>query len=133
MDLIYANAIKDNRSFEAVFVNSEPFVNPFSHSTPSAYPHPASRPITPANSYVEYSDEADLEYVKDALKNLTAEVQAVAIREGQSTTDALHYPNYALADTPLELMYGDNVERLRKIKASVDPKNVMGLTGGFLF
>lgn len=43
------------------------------------------------------------------------------------------YGNYALADIPLEAMYGMNVERLRRIKKEVDPENVMGLAGGFKF
>lgn len=43
------------------------------------------------------------------------------------------YGNYALADTPLEAMYGANVERLTSIKKKVDPENVMGLAGGFKF
>jgi len=43
------------------------------------------------------------------------------------------YPNYALYGTPLEQMYGKNVERLRKIKKKYDPFHVMELTGGFKF
>ena len=43
------------------------------------------------------------------------------------------YGNYALADTPLEAMYGTNVKRLTSIKKKVDPQNVMGLAGGFKF
>ena len=41
--------------------------------------------------------------------------------------------NYALFDTPLEDMYGANVPRLRKIRAEIDPEDVMGLAGGFKF
>lgn len=43
------------------------------------------------------------------------------------------YGNYALPDTPLEAIYGENVERLTSIKEVVDPENVMGLAGGFKF
>lgn len=43
------------------------------------------------------------------------------------------YGNYALADTPLEAMYGANVEKLKNMKKEVDPENVMGLAGGFKF
>ena len=45
--------------------------------------------------------------------------------------DDILYPNYALPDTPLELMYGDNVPRLRELAAKFDPGKVMSLTGGF--
>jgi hypothetical protein len=30
-------------------------------------------------------------------------------------------------------MYGANVERLRKIRAAIDPEDVMGLAGGWKF
>lgn len=43
------------------------------------------------------------------------------------------YPNYAISDTPLVEIYGSNVGKLKKIKAKVDPDNVMGLAGGFKF
>jgi hypothetical protein len=55
------------------------------------------------------------------------------MREGQDVANAPLYPNYALADTPLEAMYGENLGALRAIKAVVDPGNVMGLTGGWKF
>jgi hypothetical protein len=41
--------------------------------------------------------------------------------------------NYALFGTPLEYMYGGNLERLREIRAAIDPKDVMGLAGGWKF
>lgn len=53
--------------------------------------------------------------------------------EGLSAWDDILYPNYALADSPLELVYGENVPRLRKIAAKYDPYKVMTLTGGFKF
>ncbi|KAI6120590.1 hypothetical protein EDD16DRAFT_1518683 [Pisolithus croceorrhizus] len=46
---------------------------------------------------------------------------------------APRYPNYAIFDTPLELIYGDNLPRLRSLQRQVDPEHVMGLTGGFRF
>ncbi|KAF9009152.1 FAD-binding domain-containing protein [Hymenopellis radicata] len=45
--------------------------------------------------------------------------------------DVALYPNYALFDTPPSRIFGDNVERLKAIKARVDPHDVMGLAGGF--
>ncbi len=44
---------------------------------------------------------------------------------------AAKYVNYALFGTPLEDIYGGNLERLREIRAAIDPKDVMGLTGGW--
>jgi hypothetical protein len=38
-----------------------------------------------------------------------------------------------LFGTPLKVMYGGNVERLQKIRAAIDPDDVMGLAGGWRF
>jgi len=43
------------------------------------------------------------------------------------------YGNYVDANTPLIDIYGDNLPKLRALKAKIDPKNVMGLAGGFKF
>jgi len=43
------------------------------------------------------------------------------------------YGNYVDANTPLVDIYGDNLPRLRALKAKIDPHNVMGLAGGFKF
>jgi hypothetical protein len=43
----------------------------------------------------------------------------------------LAYSNYALPDTPLENLYGDNVEILKRIRKQADPEGVMLRTGGF--
>ena len=43
------------------------------------------------------------------------------------------YVNYALYGTPLKDIYGGNVERLRTIRAAIDPDGVMGLAGGRKF
>jgi len=43
------------------------------------------------------------------------------------------YGNYVNARTPLVDIYGENLPRLRALKAKVDPENVMGLAGGFKF
>ena len=53
--------------------------------------------------------------------------------QGISIKEQIRYPNYALENTPLSEMYGDNVARLQKIRQSWDPENVMYLTGGFKF
>ncbi len=68
-----------------------------------------------------------------ALRNISDTLHAAALADGQDVSRAAKYPNYALFGTPLEDMYGGNVERLRKIRAAVDPDDVMGLTGGWKF
>ncbi|THU84739.1 FAD-binding domain-containing protein [Dendrothele bispora CBS 962.96] len=128
----YTQAIADGRSVDAVLVGIEPFHGMFSHSTgDSAYPHPADRPVTPCNPFVTFTNTDDFEYFQGALKNLSASIQEFAIGAGESRADDIHYPNYALAGTPIELIYGESLPRLRELKASVDPQNVMNLTGGW--
>jgi hypothetical protein len=63
--------------------------------------------------------------------SISDSVTAAAVADGQNLTHAALYPNYALFDTSLEDLYGDNLPRLRAIKKGIDPENVMGLTGGF--
>jgi hypothetical protein len=43
------------------------------------------------------------------------------------------YGNYVNSNTSLSDIYGDNLPSLREIKAKVDPRNIMGLAGGFKF
>ena len=50
---------------------------------------------------------------------------------GSDVQNAARYPNYALFDTGLEMLYGANVERFKVLKARYDPLDVMGLAGGF--
>ena len=67
--------------------------------------------------------------IVEGIKQSAANLQA-----NTSETEQLSlYGNYALADTPLEAIYGMNVEKLTSIKKEVDPENVMGLAGGFKF
>ena len=76
--------------------------------------------------------QIDLEarFVAEA-QNFTSIIQAKAIAEGVTLPDDILYPNYAPAATPLELLYGDNLPRLRQIAATYDPERVMSLTCGF--
>ena len=67
------------------------------------------------------------------LEQNAAQARAAVLADGQDLSGAAIYPNYALFDTPLEEMYGENVARLRKIRAEIDPEDVMGLAGGFKF
>jgi hypothetical protein len=68
-----------------------------------------------------------------ALRNISNTIHATALADGQNVSHAAVYVNYALFGTPLKDMYGGNVERLRQIRAAIDPEDVMGLTGGWKF
>ena len=68
-----------------------------------------------------------------ALRQMSDAVRAAAVADGQNVAHAAIYPNHALFGTPLEDIYGVNVERLRKIRMVLDPNDVMGLAGGWKF
>lgn len=67
------------------------------------------------------------------LRHISDAIRAAALADGQNVSCAAKYVNYALFGTPLEEIYGGNVERLRMIKAAIDPEDVMGLAGGWKF
>jgi hypothetical protein len=112
----------------------EPFdYGVFSHGSGSAYPPDRSQAIFPTAVDVVWSSSSLDDTVTSVLRNISDTVHEVALADGQNVTNAAKYPNYALFGTPLENMYGGNLERLCKIRAAIDPEDVMGLTGGWRF
>jgi Berberine and berberine like len=105
----------------------------FSHGSDSAYPPDRSQVIFPTSIATIWSNALLDETMAFALRNISNAIHAAALADGQNVSHAAIYPNYALFDTPLEDMYGGNVERLRQIKAVIDPEDVMGLAGGWKF
>jgi hypothetical protein len=87
--------------------------------------------VLPSSLYFGWSDKSLDEYIYEEMSELSASLIEAGIKDGQDLEDAAHYPNYALHGTPLEQMYGDNVERLYNIRRRYDPFRVMDLTGGF--
>ena len=114
----------------------EPF-NPayFSYSTGGAYPHSSSLPILPLFLYFAWVLPTSDSFFLAAIQESAEVILNQAISEGQDVggSNQIIYSNYALPGTPLESMFGDNVDRLKSIRAEYDPGNVMGLTGGFRF
>jgi hypothetical protein len=117
----------------AVSYDIEPFnAGLFGFSkTPSAYPPDRSRPLFPTNIYFAWTTQPHDSFVADALRQTTDAVRAAAVADGQDVADAFSYGNYALFGTPLERLYGANVQRLHDIRSHVDPNGVMALAGGF--
>ncbi|KAH9990419.1 hypothetical protein BJV77DRAFT_1068929 [Russula vinacea] len=105
----------------------------FSHGSESAYPPDRSHAILPSSLTLQWSNASLDEIMAYALRNMTNAIHAAALADGQNVSHVAVYPNNALFGTPLEDMYGGNVERLRKIRATVDPEDVMGLAGGWKF
>ena len=112
----------------------EPFLSSIlTHGSDSAYPPTRSKAFFPTNLSASWSSSASDKVVHDALVQSAAQLSRVAEMSGQQVQHASRYPNYAIFDTPLEKIYGGNLERLRQLKLLFDPNNVMGLAGGFKF
>jgi hypothetical protein len=121
----------------AVFISYdvEPFLpSIFSHSSaPTAYPPSRSHGLLPLNLYFAWTDPLSDEAFQKAICDSAALIKTQALADGQDIANASIYGNYAIFDTPLENIYGDNLQRLRSIKGMYDPQNVMGLAGGYKF
>ena len=105
----------------------------FSHGSGSAYPPDRSQAVLPTSLTIQWSNASLDETMAFAIRNMSSTIHAAALADGQNVSHAAKYVNYALFGTPLEDMYGGNVERLRKIRAEIDPEDVMGLAGGWKF
>ena len=105
----------------------------FSHGNDSVYPPDRSQAVFPTALTILWSNSSLDDTMAFALRNIADTIRDVALADGQDVSHAAKYPNYALFDTPLEDMYGGNVERLRRIRAAIDPDDVMSLTGGWKF
>ena len=112
----------------------EPFLSSiFSHAPEdsSAYPPSRARGLLPLNIYYAYGAEAADDTMYDAARQSAAHLTQVAVNEGQDIASAPLYGNYAMFDTPLDRVFGDNLARLQALKAQYDPSNLMGLAGGW--
>lgn len=78
-----------------------------------------------------WTDAADDKFFGDQIRSISNTVQAAAVKLRLSTQGAIIYNNYALFDTPLKLLYGNNVKRLDAIVRKYDPLGILQLTGGF--
>ena len=118
----------------------EPFLQSYlSHAnSPSAFPPPSARQPgkAPILLLVYFgwenasNDDEFVAYNRESINRLSV----VAKAEGLLLTDppAL-YGNYVDAETPLVDIYGENLPILQALQAKFDPKNLMGLAGGFKF
>ena len=67
------------------------------------------------------------------MEESASRLSAVAEAEGLLTHPLALYGNNVDFKTNLVDIYGDNLPALQALKAKIDPKNVMGLAGGFKF
>jgi hypothetical protein len=135
MDQFWGDKMAQLDTGAAVSYDMEPFSSAlFSYSqVPSAYPPDRSRPLFPTNIYYAWTTAARDADVAAMLQQSTDTVRAAAVADGQDVANAFSYGNYALFGTPVERLYGANLQRLSAIRSHVDPNNVMALAGGFKF
>ncbi|KAI0061219.1 FAD-binding domain-containing protein [Artomyces pyxidatus] len=114
--------------------SAEPFISTLlTHGAPSPYPPDRSRALLPTSTYTTWKNASLDQFMHDSIVQFTRNLVAIAVAEGQDVGGAAPYPNYAIYDTSLVRMYGENVPRMAAIKKKYDPDNVMGLAGGFKF
>ncbi|KAK7455756.1 hypothetical protein VKT23_010788 [Stygiomarasmius scandens] len=121
-----------SRSGTQVTGNVEPFLQEaYGHGGESAWPHDTSKPFNTFNGLFVWEDPEDDEFMIQLTIEYHTKVWDKAIELGVSSKDAYFPPNYSQSSTPVEQIYGPNLDRLRSIKASVDPLDIISLTGGF--
>jgi hypothetical protein len=81
------------------------------------------------NIYYAWADAAFDDMMLETSRASASHLRDVAYAE--RILGSAMYSNYALFGTPVEMLYGKNTDRLRKIKRQVDLSDVMGLAGGF--
>ena len=113
--------------------------NHLSHAeSPSAWPAPSVRELrnapNPLLVYFSWDNALYDDEFTAAVEESVNRLAAVAKREGLlSDQPKSLYGNYAKNEASLVDIYGENLPKLRALKAEIDPKNVMGLAGGFRF
>jgi len=99
------------------------------HGSPSAYPPDRTLAFLPSNIYFAWTKASTGKFIAEAMRLSAASLVKAGIQDRQDFRNAVPYVNYALFGTPVEVMYGENLGRLRKIKKKYDPDDVMGLAG----
>ncbi|UZJ56882.1 hypothetical protein CBS101457_006202 [Exobasidium rhododendri] len=124
------------RSATFISYDVEPFLSNYGKfanaNGGSAWPH-ATSPL-PLNIYFAWLDPLDDDYYRTAALQSASLLSQLAKQEGQDLSTFTLYPNYAMAGTTANQLYGaQNSAALRAAKAKYDPNNVMALTTFFSF
>jgi len=118
--------------------NVEPFLDDYlSHNElPSAYPPDSARnpavATSPMNIFFEWENPAyDADYLAAITETAARLRNLVANEQGALYENSPRYENYAVYDTPLASIYGENLPVLQRLKEKYDPKGVMNLADGW--
>ena len=122
-------AVEPSATFSII---AEPFDRDiYAYGASSAFAPRRDVPATQLLIVAEWTEAASDETIHNIIKSVTDDFHAMAMRNGASVGHAFVYPNYAEPDTPLEMIYGGNLRRLREIRTRYDPGDVMTLAGGW--
>jgi len=106
----------------------------FKNSQDGAYPHSStSSPLLPFLIQFCWASPSDDDIFLAELRSTRDVLFQIVLDEGQNVAGSkqIQYANYALDDTPISNLFGNNLARLKNIRQIWDPDNVMYLTGGF--
>ena len=110
----------------------EPFMPYSQYAKDAAWPHKTN--ALPLNLYFAWLSPLEDKFWRDAIKASADRISALARSEGQNLDNLYLYPNYAVAGTDPQKIYGqESLTRLAQIRRTVDPNDVMGLTTYFPF
>ncbi|KAF8899585.1 hypothetical protein CPB84DRAFT_1780125 [Gymnopilus junonius] len=134
--MAWASRISDENGVIVSFT-LQPFLpNIYAHNDQAtAFPPDRSLSLRPFHIHAAWILPTSDNYFHENAKASVARISNVAVALGQTSLlgAPVVHPNYAIYDTPLADMYGDNLPALRALKVAVDPEDVMGLAGGFKF
>ena len=98
----------------------------------SAWPHEEGKVFGPLIGWFEWSGEENDKFWLNEIKKALKTLHEVALEE-KCTTDGLPiYLNITLESTLAKDIYGVNYDKLKVIRNTYDPKNVMGQAAGFI-
>lgn len=124
-------ALTANSSAQLVSYGMEPFLRGYltrkTRTSDSAFP-PSRRHGMPLSISYAWTSAQDDDQLRAVARASAARIQRLA---SAAAPPLGKYPNYSLFDTPIEQIFGSNVERLRRVVRSVDPHGVMNQTGWF--
>lgn len=111
----------------------EPFLpSAFSKATADSSAYPPTRELLfPLAIYFSWALNSSDNEMFSSIRQSAQHLKKVAEAEGQNIGGLSVYGNYAIFGTPLEEIYGGHLETLRTINHRFDPKNIMGLAGGW--
>ncbi|TFK31020.1 FAD-binding domain-containing protein, partial [Crucibulum laeve] len=117
-ETLFWSAQLSSKSAMTIAYAIEPFLpSVYSQNiTPTAYPPNRSLGFLPFNLYYSWNESAFDDDFHSAARQSSARIRDAAITEGQAdVARAPLYPNYAIFDTPLEDIYGENLPKLRAL------------------